>query len=73
MTASTCNPETFEEATHGSNRDIWMPAMIEELERMRKNGTWILVKPPPNANIVSSRWTYLMKHDTEGNPTKAKT
>jgi hypothetical protein len=41
--------------------------MQEELGRMGKNGTWVLVKPPPDANIVGSRWTYLMKHNADGN------
>jgi hypothetical protein len=49
-----------------------MLAMLEEMERMKMNGTWALVKSPPNANIVSSRWTYLMKCDAKNNPIKAK-
>jgi hypothetical protein len=72
MAALAGDPETFEEAAYGPNKDVWIPAMYEELERMRENGTWALVKPLPDANIVGSRWTYLMKHDAKGNPTKAK-
>jgi hypothetical protein len=39
---------------------------------MQKNSTWTLVKPPPNANIVGSRLTYLMKRDADNWPVKAK-
>jgi hypothetical protein len=65
-------PTTFKEATHSPNKDVWIPAMLEELKRIEKNGTWILVKSPPNANIIGSKWTYLMKRDADNWPVKAK-
>ncbi|KAF8513257.1 hypothetical protein BU17DRAFT_95556 [Hysterangium stoloniferum] len=40
MLASSPNdPMNFEEAAYGPQKDIWIPAMLEELERMRANGT----------------------------------
>jgi hypothetical protein len=71
LAPSPDDPTTFKEVAHGPNKDVWMLAMLEELERMWKNSTWTLVKPPPNANIVGSRWTCLMKRDADNQPVKS--
>jgi hypothetical protein len=55
MMASSPDPETFEEAAHGPNRDMWILVMQEELERMWIDRTWKLVQPPTSTNIVGSK------------------
>jgi hypothetical protein len=38
----------------------------EELAVLKAMGTWVLVDPPPGANIVSSKWVFCVKKDTDG-------
>ena len=37
--------------------------MEDEYRTLTEMGTWWLVKPPPGANIVGSKWTYKVKKD----------
>jgi hypothetical protein len=59
---------------HAMNTDPerWMAAMKTEMEMLQAKHTWDLVKPPPNANIMGSKWIYDIKWDGEGNRLKDK-
>ncbi|BBG96954.1 hypothetical protein Prudu_005925 [Prunus dulcis] len=35
--------------------------MQEEFDALTVQGTWVLVPPPPNINIVGSKWIYKVK------------
>jgi hypothetical protein len=72
LAPSLDDPTMFEEARYGPSKDKWIPAIQEEIDRMQRNETWTLVKPPPGVNIIGSKWTYLMKRDAENNPIKVK-
>ena len=39
--------------------------MDNEYNALIDKQTWEVVLPPPNANIVGSRWTYVCKRDQE--------
>ena len=39
---------------------------------MAENQVWELVRPPPGANIVDSKWHYAPKFDSEGDVTSYK-
>ncbi|KAJ0477853.1 putative RNA-directed DNA polymerase [Helianthus annuus] len=41
--------------------------MTEEFKALMRNGTWTLVPPVPNANIVDCKWVYRLKRDEHGN------
>jgi hypothetical protein len=41
--------------------------MEKEMNSLRENKTWTLVRPPQDANIVGSRLTYKIKTDSNGN------
>lgn len=72
LIAPSKEPVTTEEALHGPERDTWMPAMAEELEQLCARGTFELVEPPSDANIVGTRWTFRVKLDANNVPVKAK-
>ena len=54
-------PTTFEAAINGPEREQWILAMREEIRSITKNNTWKLVCPPPDANIVGSKWVFEKK------------
>ena len=39
----------------------WCEAMIEELEALRKNKTWVLTTLPAEKKAVSCKWIYTVK------------
>ncbi|KAJ0857667.1 putative RNA-directed DNA polymerase [Helianthus annuus] len=50
----------------------WRQAMAEELEALHKNGTWSLVPPVKNANVVDCKWVYRLKTDPAGKISRYK-
>ncbi len=50
----------------------WIIPMQVEMDTLKAKHTWDLVKPPPDANIMESRWVYDIKWDGEGNRIKDK-
>ena len=50
----------------------WTIPMKAEMETLKAKHTWELVKPPPGANIMDSKWVYDIKWDGEGNQIKDK-
>jgi len=46
--------------------------MDEELTMLNNAGTWELVKPPENINIIGSKWVYKAKKDAAGNIVRYK-
>jgi hypothetical protein len=50
----------------------WMIPMQVEMATLKEKHTWDLVKPPPGANIMGSKWVYDIKWDGEGNRIKDK-
>ncbi|GJY11383.1 putative RNA-directed DNA polymerase [Tanacetum coccineum] len=62
-------PTTFSVA----NKDPqWQQAMSEEYRALMKNGTWTLVPPVSNANVVDCKWVYKLKRDQHGAITRYK-
>lgn len=56
-------PETFEEAIQIPE---WKKAMAEEIAALQQNQTWELVPKPKDANPISCKWVYKIKHNTNG-------
>ena len=44
----------------------WREAMIEELEALKKNKTWVLTTLPTEKKAVSCKWIYTVKQNPEG-------
>ena len=63
---------TYEEARKHPDWPKWQDAIQKELNSLEKNGTWRLVKRPPNANVVDSRWVLRIKKNAAGEVDKYK-
>lgn len=62
-------PESVEQALSGCDREKWQEAIDAELNALKKNGTWSLVKPEPskvNFNLVDSKWIFKIKKEPGG-------
>ena len=46
--------------------------MQEEIDALAKNKTWDSVKLPKGKNVVSCKWVYKTKHDSNGNVNRHK-
>ena len=66
------SPESYGDATKGTEKEKWAHAMKEEYESLDKNGTWELVTRPEGKNVISGKWTYRIKTDSNGNPVRFK-
>ncbi|CAL2226755.1 unnamed protein product [Prunus armeniaca] len=50
----------------------WQQAMAEEIQALQLQGTWNLVPPPPDKNIVGCRWIYKIKRNSYGTISRYK-
>ena len=50
----------------------WMEAMKEELELIKRNRTWELVKLPKGKKAIGVKWVYKIKHKPNGEVAKYK-
>jgi hypothetical protein len=56
-------PRNFRESMNCPEKDDWMKAMNSEIESLKENGTWTLVKLPQGRKAVGSKWVYKLKHN----------
>jgi transposase InsO family protein len=63
---------TYEEARKRPDWPKWQEAIQKELKSLEKMGTYQLVKRPPGANIVDSRWVFRIKKNAAGEIDKYK-
>jgi hypothetical protein len=52
--------------TQASKHAEWRTTMNEEFDALLKNGTWSLVSPSPNMNIVGCKWVFRIKRKANG-------
>jgi hypothetical protein len=50
----------------------WRHAMQEEYDALTLNKTWTLVPSPPGANIVSGKWIFRHKYNSDGSLSRHK-
>ncbi|KAJ0808584.1 putative RNA-directed DNA polymerase [Helianthus annuus] len=69
IASSELEPTTFAIANKSPQ---WRAAMAEEYAALLRNGTWSLVPPVPNTNVVDCKWVYKIKRDQTGTITRYK-
>ncbi|OIT32756.1 retrovirus-related pol polyprotein from transposon tnt 1-94 [Nicotiana attenuata] len=62
-TSSLTEPHTFAQAI---KHTYWQRAMSNKYTTLLQNHTWTLVPPPPQANIVGSKWIFRIKYKPNG-------
>ena len=65
-------PGSLKEAMRQGDWELWKKAMEEELTMLGDTGTWELVDPPNNVNVVGSKWVFKAKKDAAGNVVRYK-
>ncbi|WJX48823.1 hypothetical protein P8452_35337 [Trifolium repens] len=56
-------PESFKEVLEDENKKEWMDAMEDEMQSLRENNTFELVKLPKGKRALKNRWVYRIKQD----------
>jgi hypothetical protein len=62
----------IEDAINGPESGDWKQAIEAELAQIEKLGTWELVEPPDNANIIPCRWVLRRKRNALGEISRYK-
>ena len=65
-------PKSFRSALASPESNLWMEAMREELNSIRKNNVWTLVDLPNNRKPIGSKWIFKQKLDASGKVDKYK-
>jgi hypothetical protein len=63
---STDEPRSYREAMAGPQAEQWTGGCIKEMDQLHHNKTWVLVKPPPDTNIVGCKWVMKLKVMPDG-------
>ncbi|KAL0415349.1 UNVERIFIED_CONTAM: Retrovirus-related Pol polyprotein from transposon RE1 [Sesamum latifolium] len=61
--SSVSIPNTYCEALR---HPAWKLAMDDEMSALISRGTWELVEPPPNTDVVACRWVFTLKFRADG-------
>lgn len=56
-------PVSYEEA---KGHPEWNAAMQEDLDALNKNQTWELVSKPENCELITCKWVYCLKKNSDG-------
>lgn len=59
-------PKNVEEAISRPDSNKWREAMEKEIESMKKNKCWKIVRRPQNKNVIGLRWVFKLKKNEDG-------
>nr|GEU70435.1 hypothetical protein [Tanacetum cinerariifolium] len=59
-------PANYKAALLDPKSKKWLNAMNVEIQSMKDNEVWVLVKLPPNGKTVGSKWLFKKKTDMDG-------
>ena len=65
-------PNSYKEIKSLPNRDKWSKAVDEELNSIKLNNVWKVVKNKENVKPLKSKWVFKIKEDANGNPLRFK-
>ena len=56
-------PSTYKQAMRSPLKSKWQEAPRDDFNSLTKMGTWILVSPPKNRNVIKYKWVFTVKAD----------
>ena len=56
-------PSTYKQAMRSPLKNKWQEATSDEFNSLTEMGTWILVSPPKNRNVIKCKWVFTVKAD----------
>ncbi len=65
--AATCEPTSVEEVLSTPEKYHWLKAMQKEMDSLKENDIWELVKLPEGRKTVGSKWVFKTKMNVDGN------
>ncbi|KAK8957035.1 hypothetical protein KSP39_PZI000307 [Platanthera zijinensis] len=65
-------PESYSEAVESAERHHWMAAMQEEMQSLRTNHTYDLVRLPKGKKALKNRWIFRLKEGASPTPPRYK-
>ena len=60
------DPKTFNKAMSSRDASFWREAVNDEMDSIISNQTWILVDLPPGSKLISNKWVFRRKYNTDG-------
>nr|GEY94181.1 hypothetical protein [Tanacetum cinerariifolium] len=60
-------PANYKAALLDPDSEKWLNAMNMEMQSMKDNEVWVLVKLPPNGKTIGNKWLFKKKTDMDGN------
>ena len=54
---------TYKQAMRLPLKSKWQEATRDEYKSLTEMGTWILVSPPKNRNVIKCKWVFMVKAD----------
>ena len=61
------DPQSLEEATRRPDWPKWEIAIQEELNALKRAGTWGIVERPKERSVVKNKWVFRIKKNSAGN------
>ena len=65
-------PKTYKQAIRCEAAPHWIQAMHEELQSLERLGTWTLVPRPNGVKIITAKWVFKLKLDSNNQPVRYK-
>ena len=62
-------PRSFKEAMKDEG---WKRSMQDEIQALKKNGTWTMADLPPGKKALGSQWVYRIKYKSDGSIERLK-
>ena len=56
-------PSTYKQAMRSPLKSKWQETTSDEFNGLTEMGTWILVSPPKNRNVIKCKWVFTVKAD----------
>ena len=60
------DPSNLQQALQGPEAVQWKAALDSEYNSLIQNQTWQLVDRPPNRSVVSCKWLFRRKYNSDG-------